>query len=456
MKNYLFSVLVLIIVGAAGIMGCSMDGETPANASVKVSGGLISGYASQDGAVKIYKGIPYAAGTGGQNRFRAPQDVKPWEGVKECMTWGNSAVQTPQDPFMMWTEEFIISNKVYSEDCLNLNIWAPEKTGRKPVIMFIHGGGFTSGGSSCDVYDGEAIARKGVVFVTVNYRLGIFGFLANSALQAENDGYGNFAVLDLVKALEWIRDNITQFGGDPENVTIMGQSAGSGLVQALVVSPKAKNLFHHALAQSFNTIQMAFSPAAQQIASGDALNLTLEELRSKTADEVFSLTWRAAPCAGTEVLPYNLAEAYSRGVANDADLMSGWVEGDGTMFAPNSPADQLEGDMMANQLELADAAAAPGYRGNVYLYWYNHVMPGENSESYGAFHTSDVPYFLNHLSDSRASYWTGTDRKAADVMSDYLVNFAATGNPNGKGLAEWKTAKDSGSYLLLNADPIMR
>jgi para-nitrobenzyl esterase len=429
------------------------------NATVNVTGGLIKGYASADGAVKIYKGIPYAADTGGQNRFRAPQDVKPWDGVKDCTNWGNSAVQTPQDPFMMWTEEFIISNKVYSEDCLNLNVWTAGTTEKKPVIMFIHGGGYTSGGSSCDVYDGEAIARKGVVFVTVNYRVGIFGFLASSQLQKENDGYGNFAVLDLVKALEWIRNNIGRFGGDPGNVTIMGQSAGSGLVQALVASPKANGLFHHALAQSLNVIQTPFNDVAAQVEQGDALNISLDELRSMSTGDVFALKWTSAPCVGTDVIPYDLATAYSKGVANDVDLMSGFVEGDGLLFSRESAdlsADQLEKNMMVSQLALANAAQSPGYKGTVYLYYYNHVMPGENSESYGAFHTSDVPYFLNHLSASRASYWTDTDRKLADIMSDYLVNFAKTGNPNGTGLAAWKTVQESGGYLLLNADPKMR
>jgi para-nitrobenzyl esterase len=427
---------------------------------IKVTGGLIRGYVSQDGEVKIYKGIPYAADTGGQNRFRAPQDVIPWEGIRDCTNWGNSAVQPPQDPFRFWTEEFIISNKVYSEDCLNLNVWTTETAGKKPVIMFIHGGGFTSGGSSCDVYDGEDIVRKGAVFVSVNYRVGIFGFLAASHLEKENDGYGNFAVLDLVKALEWIRANIAHFGGDPENVTIMGQSAGSGLVQALIASPKAENLFHRALAESFNVIQAPFRDIAAQVKQGDALNLSIEELRSMEGDDIFKLSWASGPCVGTDVMPYDLATAYSRGAVNRVDLMSGVVEGDGQMFlrdGANSPADQLEKNMMAPQFSLARAAQGSGNSGAVYLYYYNYVMPGENSQSDGAFHTSEVPYFLNHLSNSRVLYWTDTDRKVADIMSDYLVNFAKTGNPNGSaGTMVWETVRESGGYLLLNENPEMR
>lgn len=448
------------------ILGCA---TTPADTNngkklwktntVRVTGGLIRGYASQDGVVQIYKGIPYAADTGGQNRFKAPRDVAPWDGIKDCTDWGDSAVQTPQNPFMFWTEEFIISRKVYSEDCLSLNVWAADPAGKKPVILFIHGGGFTSGGSSCDVYDGEAIARKGAVFVSVNYRVGIFGFLADSRLRQENDGYGNFAVLDLVKALEWVRDNIARFGGDPENVTIMGQSAGSGLVQALVASPKAKNLFHHAVTQSYNAIQSPFPEITAQVEQGDALNLTLEELRSMSADDVFKLKWSGGPCVGTDVIPYDIAAAYSKGTANNVDLMSGFVEGDGLLFfreGAGLSAGQLEKSMMASQISLANAARASGYNGNVYLYYYNYIMPGETSQNDGAFHTSDVPYFFNHLSSSRASYWTDSDRKVAGIMSDYLVNFARTGNPNGAGLAAWEAARESGGYLLLNANPEMR
>jgi para-nitrobenzyl esterase len=428
------------------------------NNTIKVSGGLIRGYGSEDGAVEIYKGIPYAADTGGRNRFRAPQEVIPWEGIRDCADWGNSAVQTPQEPFRFWTEEFIISHKVYSEDCLNLNVWTAERAGKKPVILFIHGGGYTSGGSSCDIYDGEDIVRKGVVFVSVNYRVGIFGFLAASRLEKENDGYGNFAVLDLVKALEWIRDNIARFGGDPGNVTIMGQSVGSGLVQALMASPKAENLFHRALAESYNVIQSPFRDIAAQVAQGDALNLSLGELRSMNSDAVFKLTWASGPCVGTDVMPYTLAEAYRKGAANKADLMSGFVEGDGLLFFRDSAglsADQLEKNMMASQLALADAARGSGR--SVYLYYYNYVMPGENSRNNGAFHTSEVPYFFNRLSNSRSSYWTDADRKVAGILSDYLVNFAGTGNPNGSAVpVVWETAGESGGYLLLNENPEMR
>jgi para-nitrobenzyl esterase len=442
------------------------------NDAIKVTGGLIKGYASQDGAVRIFKGIPYAADTGGQNRFKAPQDVKPWDDVRDCTNWGDSAIQVPQGAIKPWMVGYIISNKTYTEDCLNLNVWTTEMTGKKPVILYIHGGGYTSGGSSVEAWSGEAIARKGVVYISINYRLGIFGFLATSGLEKEHDGYGNFATLDLIKGLEWIRDNIARFGGDPENVTIMGQSAGAGMVQALIASPKAKGLFQHALAESLSALAPPFDSIADRIRQGDALSRTPEQLRFMSVAELFSIPWAGnGPAWGTDIMPYGLKDAYGNSAANDVDVMSGFVEGDAILFFPYitgvnpaDPPDQVEKNMMAPQFDLAKAAESPGYKGNVYLYYYTYIMPGPdlaeivNPAWYdsGVFHTSDVPYFLNNLFTSRASYWTDADRTFANMLSDYLVNFAKTGNPNGAGLAEWKTARQSGSYLLFSANPAMR
>jgi para-nitrobenzyl esterase len=449
----------------------SVETEIMGNNLIKVTGGLIKGYTSQDEVVKIYKGIPYAASTGGQNRFKAPLDVEPWDNVRDCTNWGDSAVQNPQFTTKPQMEAFIVSNKTYSEDCLNLNVWTTGTSGKKSVILFIHGGGYTSGGSSCDVYDGEAIARKGVVYVSINYRLGIFGFLATSDLEAENNGCGNYALLDLIKGLEWIRDNIASFGGDSGNVTIMGQSAGSGMVQGLIASPKAKGLFQRALAESLNAIMIPFADSVQdRAARGDDLNLSPDDLRSMNTKEVFDLPWTGvSPAFGTEVMPYDLENAYNNGIANDVDLMSGFVEGDFLLYHLlgygvgniTDSSKLAEENMMASQLALAKATETSGYKGNVYLYYYTYVMPGPVVEDpglydYGAFHTSDVPYFLNHLSDSRALYWTDTDRKFADIMSDYLVNFAKTGNPNGTVPTVWETARKSGSYFILNTDPKMR
>ena len=238
----------------ASEQGAETVASTP---EIEVTGGRICGYANADGDVTIFKGIPYAAPPVADLRWKAPQPVEEWEGVRECTEYAPAAMQSEQAPFMMWTEEFIIdTSKGYSEDCLYLNVWAPTGAKKAPVIMFIHGGGNTSGGSSCDVYDGEAIAKKGVVYVDINYRVGIFGFLASSELSAEDSDHvsGNYAIKDQIAALTWIRDNIASFGGDPENVTIAGQSAGSLNVNQLTVCPLAEGLFANAVTMSYNLV----------------------------------------------------------------------------------------------------------------------------------------------------------------------------------------------------------
>src|SRR4051812_28036667 len=212
---------------------------------VCVDSGLVEGTPGADAAITVFKGIPYAAPPVGDLRWRSPQPVVPWTDVRKADRFGNNAMQTPPAPHMWWTEEFIPHSELASsEDCLTLNVWTDKSSsnGKRPVLVFIHGGGFRSGAGSCAVYDGEALAEKGLVVVTINYRLGIFGFLAHPALTVESPDHasGNYAILDMIAALRWVRRNIAAFGGDPDNVTIQGQSAGSSAVHLLTTSPLAK------------------------------------------------------------------------------------------------------------------------------------------------------------------------------------------------------------------------
>ena len=219
---------------------------------VKTASGLVSGYAS--GPVAVFKGIPYAAPPVGELRWRAPLPTTNWDGLLKCEAWPASAMQSKPGPFMMWTEECIAPPEPLSEDCLYLNVWtAAQSPGRRyPVIVWIHSGGFKGGAGSCAVYDGEGMARQGIVFVTINYRLGVFGFLSLPELTEESPmkTSGNYGLLDQIAALQWVRRNIAAFGGDPDNVTIAGQSAGSISVNMLIASPFGKGLFHRAIAQS--------------------------------------------------------------------------------------------------------------------------------------------------------------------------------------------------------------
>ena len=199
-------------------------------------------------------GVPFAAPPVGDLRWKAPQPVAAWEGVRACVTPPASAIQAPPKPFMCWSKEFMAPESPLREDCLYLNVWTTAKTAqdKMPVMVWIHGGAFTGGSGTVPLYDGEAMSRKGVVFVTINYRLGILGFLAHPELSAESElkTSGNYGILDQIAALKWVKENIAAFGGDPNNVTIDGQSAGAFSVNMLVVSRLAKGLFQKAIAQS--------------------------------------------------------------------------------------------------------------------------------------------------------------------------------------------------------------
>src|SRR6478735_1674901 len=223
-------------------------------AVIKTGAGLVCGITNSAGDVRIFKGIPVSAPPVGALRWNAPQPVQPWTGVKRCDTFSASPMQSPPAPFSMWSAEFLIQKEPISEDCLYLNVWtgaiAPNK--KLPVLVWIYGGGFNSGGSNVPIYDGEAMAKKGIVFVSINYRVGIFGFFAHPDLTKESPYHasGNYGIMDQVAALQWVQKNIAAFGGDPDNVTIAGKSAGSMSVNCLVASPLAKGLFQKAIGES--------------------------------------------------------------------------------------------------------------------------------------------------------------------------------------------------------------
>ena len=219
---------------------------------VNTSDGKVEG--TLDGKILMFKGIPYAVPPVGEMRWKAPVQHPGWTETRKCTSFSASAMQSPPVPFMMWTEEFIAPPQPLSEDCLYLNIWAPAKKGKEqyPVVVWIHGGGFTGGAASCAVYDGAEMAKRGIVFVSINYRLGIFGFFSHPELSEGPDKHssGNLGIMDQVAALKWVKQNIASFGGNPGAVTIAGQSAGSFSIHALVASPLSKGLFQRAIAQS--------------------------------------------------------------------------------------------------------------------------------------------------------------------------------------------------------------
>ena len=473
MKNLISHRLLWLCVSIAF---CSL--KLSAQLSViQTENGLVSGYKSGD--ISIFKGIPFAAPPVGDLRWKAPQPPKNWTGVLKCDKFSASPMQSKPVPFMMWTEEFITPPEKLSEDCLYLNVWTPAKSTKDklPVFVWIYGGGFSSGSAACAVYDGEEMSKKGIIFVSINYRVGVLGFLAHPELSSEsgNKVSGNYGLLDQVTALKWIQKNIGAFGGDPQKVTIAGQSAGSMSVCALVSSPLAKGLFRAAIAQSGgilnNRLNRNFTEAEKSgltfMEKMKAANIA--ELRDKSAEELITAGGSFGLVADGYVIPNDVFAAFKNGQFNDVYMMAGWVTGDGSLMGtqtmtpekykqqavekygdkaeeymkifPGSSSDQVASSL--KELSLMQFAALPSHlwavfsKSKAFIYQFSHVpvdKPG--FPNYGAFHTSEVPFALHTLHLWKRP-WREVDFAVEKAMNDYWVNFVKTGNPNGTGLPDW-------------------
>ena len=471
---------------------------------IKTANGKVQGAFNTDKTVRSFKGIPFAAPPVGELRWKAPQPVKNWVGVKACTSFSASPMQSKPVPFMCWTEEFIAQPEPLSEDCLYLNVWTATqpKSEKRPVFVWIYGGGLSSGSSNCAIYDGEDIAKKGVVFVSLNYRVGVFGFMAHPELSKESghNASGNYGFMDQMAALRWVQKNIAAFGGDPNNITIAGQSAGSFSVNALVASPLAKGLFHKAIAQSGGLFSkrlgknMSDAEKQGEMVMQAAKVTTIAELRKKTASEIWAIsTGKGIDRFGTTldnyVLPTDIVNHFAKGLHNDVPLLTGWVTGDGALLGnANTTAEKFKKEAQttygdkANEFltiftaqtdEEAKAAQAklsmfqfaglPSHlwtgfnKSKSYLYQFSHVPPDKpNFPNYGAFHTAEVPYALHTLKTWKRT-WQQADYDLEKIMSDYWVNFAKTGNPNGQGLPEWKSYdKQSGNIMELGDKVVLR
>ncbi len=477
----------------------AVRGQVTSLVSATTQSGKVSGAQSEDKQVSSFKGIPFAAPPVGELRFKEPQPVKPWSGTRACDRFSASPMQNKPAPFMMWTEEFIAPPEPLSEDCLYLNVWTPAKAaGEKlPVLMWIYGGGFVSGSSACAIYDGEALARKGIVFVSINYRVGILGFLAHPELTKESgrNASGNYALMDQLAALRWIRDNITAFGGDPDKVTIAGQSAGSFSVQALVASPLSKGLFRGAIAQSGASLDRLSKKLADAEKTGIALSEKIpggiDGLRKLPADSLQKLAGTLpfgsfSPVVDGYVLRENFSTVFENKKHNDVALMAGWVSGDASLMGQPKPADQFiswaasvygerkddflkvfpastdeeayQSQARLGNLNFAGYAAhvwAMNNTSNSYLYHFGYVPTDKPGfPNYGAFHTSEVPFALHTLAQWKRP-WKEMDYAVEDYLSAYWVNFVKNGNPNGKGLPEWKKYDASQPIMNLNEHAVL-
>jgi para-nitrobenzyl esterase len=440
-----------------------------------------------DNGVNAFLGVPFAAPPIGTLRWAPPQPPASWGStVRPAATFGAACTQTLNpngSPAGPWTTEYMApAEPGISEDCLFVNIWTaasfnsgarPAPT--RPVLLYIYGGGFNEGSNAVAVYNGANLAKKGLVVVALNYRVGSLGFMAHPELTREQGGAsGNYGIHDQIAALRWIRDNIAAFGGDPTKVTIAGQSAGAMSVQALLVSPEARGLFRGAIVQSPAAPGMigSFTPreTAEQAAVaafGRAGVASIAAARALPAIDANRVGGRGGLVADGRVIP---AVAGVRTVVSDVPVMTGYTLND--LFVSRAPvtaaswkteAADRYGDKAAEylrfypgdtdaqamqsarreavdrafNLRLVDSLATSGGTKPVFAYLLTHVEPGPESARHGAFHTSEVPYEFDTLHLSPGRTFTDVDRRLAAQFSSYVANFVTTGDPNGGSLPRW-------------------
>lgn len=474
---------------AAGLM--ALPSVAAIQGPVKVKTGLVSGAAAGDPSIAVFKGIPYAAPPVGDLRWRAPRPAAAWQGVRKAEQFSASCVQNIVTERKPWTFEFMAHGEI-GEDCLYLNIWTPAKSAaeKRPVLLWMYGGGNVEGSASVPAYDGENLAKKGLVVVTINYRLGAFGFFTHPALTKEADTSGNYGILDQVAALQWVKENIAAFGGDPALVTIAGQSAGASDAHTLVASPLAKGLFARAIEQSGSNVAATLRTLADQEKDGvrfgeakgahslaDLRAISWKDLMTPVSADGGTTALRFGPVVDGHLLPALPNEIFAQGKQNDVpeltglnkdDLGGGVPHPDTTVEAFEKSASQRYGDMSGAFLKLYPAGSneqaglsqndsardqmrtsmylwalnrAKTAKTKAYTYYWDHTLPGPDADKYGAFHTSEVPYVFNSLAKSDRPF-TDADHKIGEMMSSYWANFAMTGDPNGKGLAHWPSVSE--------------
>ena len=448
--------------------------------AVRVGGGLVSGTTAA--GVRSYRGIPYAAPPVGDLRWKPPQPVGAWSGVRGGEAVGPACPQVPRPPNSVSLDPA----ERQSEDCLYLNVWTAAKAGEKrPVMVWYHGGGWRNGSGTSLSPNGAPLAKKGVVLVTVNSRLGALGYLAHPELTAESPHHssGNYGFLDQIAALQWVQKNIAAFGGDPTRVTIFGQSAGSWTISMLVATPLAKGLFHQAIGESGGRFgpQPYLTEDRNGVASAEKVGLafiktagadSIKALRAVPAEKLLVVPgFRTEETVDGWVLPDEVRTIFAERKHNDVAVMVGSNANEssaGELPKTLKAYRELVESQYGNLIKEYDAAypvqdesdirkavlgvagytrfnlhmrtwarmaIAPG-RSKAYMYYFSHVPPHPRSKELGAFHTAEIPYVFNDLAQNAWAY-QDHDHRLADLMSSYWVNFAATGDPNGKGLPTW-------------------
>jgi para-nitrobenzyl esterase len=492
-----------------GIIAMTFIGSQTAadEIQVKTAAGILSG--SAQNGVESFKGIPFAAPPVGQLRWRAPQPLKPWKGVRLATNDGNDCQQTP------WPGNAAPLNAPLSEDCLYLNVWRPagsEAGAKLPVMVWIHGGAFTNGGASASVFAGDSFVRKGVIMVGINYRLGRFGFFGFPELSKQDKDHGllgNYGYMDQITALTWVQRNIAAFGGDPGNVTSFGESAGGISVHVLLTSPLSRGLFTRAIVQSgggrenmmgdravkvdrpgwpsLNTLGLAFARKHGITGSGATALAELRALPAAAVDDGLGMgsypdppqpETYGGPAVDGRIVVSSPQEAYLKdkqakvaliiGATNadfgmpDAKTKEGVLAAFGkyalqaqALYDPDgqSDTDSVISTVSADRtmVEPARFVAAEFRRQGLpaYVYRFSYVANSMASEwKSGAPHATEVPYIMNTVAAKYGDKLTAKDAKIADVMNSYWANFAKTGNPNGPGLPAWPIYDSTADQIM--------
>ena len=501
-----FTALLAAVFAAASMSPASY---AALNEPLKLDSGLLGGGAESSPGIRVFKGIPFAAPPVGDLRWRAPQPVPKWQGVRDAGKFGDVCIQPAGQGRL--NVAYMEGSPEASEDCLYLNVWtgAVSARERRPVMVYLFGGAFTEGAGSVPLYDGDALARKGVVVVTMNYRLGPYGFFVHPALTAESPhkASGNYGLMDMLASVRWVQRNIAAFGGDPRNVTVFGQSAGAMAISSLVASPQSKGLFQRAISES--GAWMAFGPSAGmrtraqaeevgQKAASEAGVTTAEQLRAMSTADVTAKFRSAGMIVDGWVIPEDPSTTFAAGRQNAVDVLVGSNKDDLSFVPIKSTPQQFEQQARARWGSLADeflklyphatdaeASRSQAESANDGAFWHMRLYAdyqvelGQRAWLYyfaqnppapagqpplPAAHASELPYVFNNLgklplfpdrSVPELSAASAPDQKVADQMSSYWTNFARTGDPNGKGLPVWQAHRVGASEraMILDADP---
>lgn len=503
MKKIIGALAALLLMSAV-VHAQAMDGL---GETVQIENGALRTAPRDSQGLLVFKGIPFAAAPVGDLRWQAPQAARSWQGTRDATGFGNRCWANVRVPSLAGRSGGV----PFSEDCLFLNVWTGAKVSseRQPVMVWIHGGGFQFGTAGDPNTDGSPLAQKGVVLVSVNYRLGVFGFFAHPQLRSEGRLSGNFGILDQMAALKWVQANIASFGGDPKNVTIFGESAGSQAVSLLMGSPMAKGLFHRAIGQSGSSLQQLPSLAEIGIrgaAYAGALGASsvvksIEELRAMPAERINAgATWDFAggapmvfaPGIDGHVFPASMEEIFRKGQQNDVPLLAGYNKREAVPFLvetlPHSTAAEFHAAaqlvfgpqkmaefqaLYPTDTPVALNAAAEDLHADIrqkaetWAWLTQHARTGK-SPVYGYHFAYESPYspIASHVADVAFVFGTlapqffapkappagPADRKISNEMMSYWVNFAAKGDPNGPGLSPWPEFRTTASLLQIQED----